>query len=102
MITLPLVSRPGGTAGAGAAAERDGAPDPSPNAGRSEAIYAHCAGVQLGGRNRYGERWIEKPSWPLISRKPIGAESRDSDADHSSGKPVAAPAASGRPALAGQ
>ena len=35
--------------------------DPSPNAGRSEAIYAHCAGVQLGGRNRYGEQWIDKP-----------------------------------------
>ena len=35
--------------------------DPSPNAGRSEAIYAHCAGVQLGGRNRYGDTWITKP-----------------------------------------
>ena len=62
MITLPLVSRPWRELPALVrAAERDGAPDPSPNAGRSEAIYAHCAGVQLGGRNRYGERWIEKP-----------------------------------------
>ena len=43
------------------AAERDGAPDPSPNAGRSEAIYAHCAEVRLGGRNRYGATWVEKP-----------------------------------------
>ena len=42
-------------------AEEDGRRDPSPNAGRAEAIYAHCAGVRLGGRNRYGDRWIEKP-----------------------------------------
>ena len=43
------------------AAEEDGCRDPSPNAGRAEAIYAHCAGIRLGGRNRYGDRWIEKP-----------------------------------------
>ncbi len=43
------------------AAELEGRLDPSPNAGRSEAIYAHCAGVKLGGRNRYGDRWIMKP-----------------------------------------
>jgi adenosylcobinamide-phosphate synthase len=38
-----------------------GAPDPSPNAGLSESIFAHCAGVQLGGLNRYGNTWINKP-----------------------------------------
>ena len=43
------------------AAERDGSADPSPNAGRSEAIYAHCIGIQLGGDNRYGERLVQKP-----------------------------------------
>ena len=43
------------------AAERDGASDPSPNAGRSEAIYAHCAGVCLGGRNHYTVGWVDKP-----------------------------------------
>ena len=32
-----------------------------PNAGRSEAIYAHCIGIQLGGENRYGERLVQKP-----------------------------------------
>ena len=62
MVTLPLISRswllwPSLVL----AAEKDGAMDPSPNAGRSEAIYAHCAGVQLGGRNRYGNTWIAKP-----------------------------------------
>ena len=28
-----------------------------PQRGRSEAIYAHCAGVRLGGCNRYGRPW---------------------------------------------
>ena len=62
MLTLPLISRPWKQLPQLIrAAERDGAKDPSPNSGRSEAIYAHCAGVQLGGRNRYGDRWVEKP-----------------------------------------
>ena len=62
MLTLPLVSRPWSVWWELVrAAERDGVPDPSPNAGRAEAIYAHCAGVRLGGRNRYGDRWVEKP-----------------------------------------
>jgi len=62
LLTLPLVSRPWrGWLRLVRAAERDGCPDPSPNAGRSQAIYAHCAGIRLGGANRYGERWVEKP-----------------------------------------
>ena len=62
MLTLPLISQPiGRWASLVMAAERDGQHDPSPNAGRSEAIYAHCAEVQLGGRNRYGSRWVDKP-----------------------------------------
>jgi len=62
LLTLPLVSRPWSAwFQLVCAAERDGRPDPSPNAGRSQAIYAHCAGVRLGGANRYGERWLEKP-----------------------------------------
>jgi adenosylcobinamide-phosphate synthase len=43
------------------AALHDGAPDPSPNAGVSQAAYAHAAGVQLGGLNRYGEQPKAKP-----------------------------------------
>lgn len=62
MVTLPLVSRPWWQWSAIVqASERDGAMDPSPNAGRSEAVYAHCIGVRLGGRNRYGRRWVDKP-----------------------------------------
>jgi adenosylcobinamide-phosphate synthase len=63
MLTLPLVSRDWSKwLTLVRAAERDGANDPSPNAGRSEAIYAHCVGVKLGGENRYGQRWIQKPT----------------------------------------
>ena len=62
MLTLPLISRPWSQLPASSrTAERDGSQDPSPNAGRSEAIYAHCLGISLGGRNRYGSRWVEKP-----------------------------------------
>jgi adenosylcobinamide-phosphate synthase len=43
------------------AALRDGAPDPSPNAGVSQAAYAHAAGVQMGGLNCYGDAIKAKP-----------------------------------------
>ena len=78
MLTLPLVCPPWSSwAQRVQAAERDGAADPSPNAGRSEAIYAHCIGIQLGGENRYGDRRVQKPvlgadqptaSLPLVRR----------------------------------
>lgn len=42
-------------------ARADGAPDPSPNAGVSQAAYAHATGLQLGGANRYGGQWVNKP-----------------------------------------
>ena len=62
MLTLPLVCPPWTQwAQRVQAAERDGSVDVSPNAGRSEAIYAHCIGIQLGGENRYGERLVQKP-----------------------------------------
>lgn len=62
MLTLPLVCPPWTHwMQRVQRAEHDGAADPSPNAGRSEAIYAHCIGIQLGGENRYGERLVRKP-----------------------------------------
>jgi adenosylcobinamide-phosphate synthase len=61
-LTLPLA--------AGRAAETpqllrlallDGAPDPSPNAGVSQAAYAHAAGIRLGGLNHYAGQARLKP-----------------------------------------
>jgi len=43
------------------AALRDGRADPSPNAGVSQAAYAHTLGVQLGGVNVYGGEQRRKP-----------------------------------------
>ena len=62
LLTLPLVSKRWNRwATTVIAAQKDGQPDPSPNAGLSESIFAHCAEVQMGGRNRYGNQWINKP-----------------------------------------
>jgi adenosylcobinamide-phosphate synthase len=61
-LGLPLAAgRPGHCFSLLAAALRDGAADPSPNAGVSQAAYAHAAGVQLGGCNRYGGQITSKP-----------------------------------------
>ena len=43
------------------AAWRDGSKDLSPNSGLSEAIFAHCAKVQMGGDNIYGNYQLKKP-----------------------------------------
>ena len=51
------------------AALADGAADPSPNAGVSQAAYAHAVGVQLGGANRYGGQWRQKPL--LVQGQPL-------------------------------
>jgi adenosylcobinamide-phosphate synthase len=40
---------------------KEGAPDPSPNAGVSQAAYALAAGVRLGGVNHYGGIRKAKP-----------------------------------------
>jgi adenosylcobinamide-phosphate synthase len=51
-------------------ARRDGAADPSPNAGVSQAAYAWQAGVQLGGINRYGAEFKAKPLLAAGQRDP--------------------------------
>ena len=43
------------------AALRDGKPDPSPNAGVSQAAYAHRLGIKMGGANHYEGVEIIKP-----------------------------------------
>jgi len=42
-------------------ARREGRPDPSPNAGVSQAAYAHAVGICLGGLNRYRGEARSKP-----------------------------------------
>ena len=63
VISLPLVAGVGPrcTWRMVAAAQRDGRPDPSPNAGLSQAIYAQVLQIQLGGMNRYGDLLKSKP-----------------------------------------
>lgn len=41
---------------------RDAGAHPSPNAGISEAAFAACLGVRLGGENRYGGRLEVRPT----------------------------------------
>ncbi len=61
-LSLPLAAgRPGQTWPLLKAALRDGAADPSPNAGVSEAAFAHAAGVRLGGLNTYADGVRLKP-----------------------------------------
>jgi adenosylcobinamide-phosphate synthase len=61
-LTLPLVSgRPADLPRRFRAALEEGRADPSPNAGVSQAAYAHAAGVRLGGRNRYRGELRSKP-----------------------------------------
>ena len=61
-LSLPLaIGRPQQCGPLLRAALRDGQPDPSPNAGVSQAAYAHLVGVELGGLNRYGGQLRSKP-----------------------------------------
>jgi adenosylcobinamide-phosphate synthase len=61
-LSLPLAAlRPDRLSPWFHAALRDGRPDPSPNAGVSQAAYAHATGVRLGGINRYGGELRYKP-----------------------------------------
>ncbi len=69
MVTLPLVSQPVNKLPALVrVALIEGSKDSSPNSGISEAIFAHCAGVRMGGRNRYKGVLVVKPI--LAKNKP--------------------------------
>jgi len=61
-FTLPLVGhRSCRTTDLAVLALQQGRPDPSPNSGVSQAIYALVVGVQLGGWSRYGGQDRHKP-----------------------------------------
>ena len=77
-FTLPLVSgRPGRWVRLGRLALRQGAADPSPNAGVSQASHALLLGLQLGGESRYAGEPRFKPlvglRGALADARPIGA-----------------------------
>jgi adenosylcobinamide-phosphate synthase len=59
-----------------ARALHDGRPDPSPNAGLSQAIYAQVVGVQLGGTNRYAGQLRSKPLLAAGGRPPAARDVR--------------------------
>ena len=62
LVTLPLASQPIQKIPILVRlAWLDGSKDRSPNAGISEAIFAHCAQVKMGGRNRYKQTTVNKP-----------------------------------------
>ena len=74
---LPLAAgQPGRCFSLLAAALGDWAADPSPNAGVSQAAYAHAAAVQLGGCNRYGGQLTSKPLLAQGLPAPDGAAVR--------------------------
>lgn len=61
-LTLPLIAgEPRCWLARFNVALQEGASDPSPNAGVSQAAYSQAVQVQLGGRNRYPDGWREKP-----------------------------------------
>jgi len=62
LLTLPLVSQPIPKIPVLIRlAWNDGSKDSSPNAGISEAIFAHCAKVKMGGSNKYNQTIVIKP-----------------------------------------
>ncbi len=74
-LSLPLAAlRPDCLSRWFQAALRDGRPDPSPNAGVSQAAYAHAIGVRLGGVNRYGGVERSKPILAAQGRSPDRAD----------------------------
>ncbi len=63
MITLPLISKPlKDLPSITKKAWIEGTKDNSPNSGLSEAIFAHCADIKMGGNNLYQGMLITKPN----------------------------------------
>jgi adenosylcobinamide-phosphate synthase len=73
-LTLPLAAgRPDRLLDWFAASLREGAADPSPNAGVSQAAYAMAAHVRLGGVNRYADGPKAKPVLAAFAPPPDAA-----------------------------
>ncbi len=76
LITLPFCCRPKQSiASTIRNAWKDGLMDSSPNSGISEAIFAYCAGVRMGGINFYKGKKKIKPfiakSYPIANEESI-------------------------------
>ncbi len=76
LITLPFCCRTNeSTINTIKQAWKDGCTDSSPNSGISEAIFAHCANVKMGGENFYKGKKVLKPliaiSAPKASQESI-------------------------------
>ena len=62
VLTLPLASKQWFKAPALIkSAWEEGSKDISPNSGLSEAIFAHCVQIRMGGINKYGQGLVTKP-----------------------------------------
>jgi adenosylcobinamide-phosphate synthase len=72
-VTAALVAaaRPARAGAVWAAVRRDAPGHPSPNSGVAEAAFAAALDLQLGGRNRYGDRVEDRP--PLGRGRPPAA-----------------------------
>ena len=70
-ISLPIVTRPiNQYLKLIKIAFKDGAKDTSPNSGLSEAIFAHCLNIKMGGENFYNGKKIIKPYFAELAPKP--------------------------------
>ncbi len=49
---------------------KEGCKDESPNSGISEAIFAHCVGIKMGGINKYKNKLFKKPLLANKSKSP--------------------------------
>jgi len=62
VISLPLLNAPWTTIPMTIyTAWKEGSQDKSPNSGLSQAIFAYCSGIKMGGFNYYNENLIYKP-----------------------------------------
>ena len=62
LISLPLISKPISEIPSKIMkASLEGSKDISPNAGVSQAIFANCLGIRMGGTNQYNGEVISKP-----------------------------------------
>ncbi len=64
VVTLPIISNPlNKLISLVKISLKEGLQDPSPNSGYSQAIFANCAKIKMGGPNSYNNEIISKPTF---------------------------------------